>query len=183
MKQARNNYEEWRHNNYEEMESIIRGYGPFRVFVTLTFRIPIRDAEGWRVLDSVVRRLHRTMFGKAWRKMPKFDGVASLERTHFSTRRGKLLRSCHFHLLIKDHPRQARDIDAAVRQMAKALQKITRGLRSTNGVVLVNAKNGVTVLAVDDQAVSGYVVKEARNQQWKLDERIRTIASICEARN
>lgn len=156
---------------YAEVVHAIEGLGPWRYFVTITFQYRTSDAEGRQHMSTIVKRLNRTLFGNKWKGKPTLEGIATLE--HASIQRGGkgISDSCHFHCLIKDHQRLNPDGELGLRQMRKAVTRVTKGLKHSNSKVLVS-KNGIDVTPVVDDGIIGYILKEARGGGWSSTDRL-----------
>jgi hypothetical protein len=73
--------EEFLDIKHYQAAKIIRRYGPYRFFVTLTFQRPVDDVSALRHGEVFVGRLHKQLFGRyAWRSVEPLVGVALLER-------------------------------------------------------------------------------------------------------
>ncbi|APG03517.1 hypothetical protein BJI69_06055 [Luteibacter rhizovicinus DSM 16549] len=158
-------------NKYEKALQLVEMMGPWRYFVTVTFQYRTSDAEGKNHMSTVVKRLNRNLLGNKWKDGSKIEGLATLERASIQRGGKGHFDSCHFHCLIKDHPRFNPDADLGVRQMQKAVRRVTKGLKHSNGKVLVS-KNGTDIQSVRDDGVMQYILKEANRGDWASSDRL-----------
>jgi hypothetical protein len=162
--------------------NILDSYWPYRFFATLSFQYPLGDKQGIAFASQLVRRLNKKLLGKHWKSnedIKCLTGAATLE--HASIRKVvgddvkrrpcRDLGSCHFHFLLHDHPRLDRDPNIALDQMTAAWGKAARSLNYTQTRKLVSV-NGTNVQLFQTKGLYGYVLKEAKNPDWKNNERL-----------
>jgi len=162
--------------------NILDSYWPYRFFATLSFQYPLDDMQGIDFASQHVRRLNKKLLGKHWKSNEEIrclTGAATLE--HASIRKvigkgmkqrlSKDLGSCHFHFLLQDHPCLDKDPNIALRQLTEAWQKAARSLNYTQTRKLVSV-NGTDVQLFETKGLYGYVLKEAKNPDWKNHERL-----------
>jgi len=151
---------------------LVNGYGPYRIFNTLTFQSLINDEQGRAIADIYWRRLNKKVFDMY--RCPAntcLHGVVVLERKSIrKDRKGR--KNPHFHFLIKDHPILSDDIDKAVDEIQLAGVKASRNFKTFSGRRLVSKKMGVHTCEAYDDGVVGYLSKEATQWGWKAVDRV-----------
>jgi len=174
-----NRYKEFTvpHPRVKLMTDIVRSYGPYRFFPTLTFNYALNDQEGIEAASTLVRRLNKKLLGKHWKKhgVQPLRGIATLERTRLGRRKpdGSAVRdraSCHFHFLIQDHDSFAKDESEAMCAFTQSFETVARALNLNQRCKLVG-RDGAVVRSVDTDGVMGYVVKDARFDSWLTKDR------------
>ncbi|MET3654266.1 hypothetical protein [Dyella japonica] len=186
--------EEFLDIKHNQVADVIKQYGPYRFFVTLTFQRPVDDASALRHGEVFVGRLHKQLFGRyGWRSVRPLTGVVLLEREDIKKKRrypglqtgvellapvdvGKILwvrdrGNCHFHFLLRDHPALERRPVKALRRFQQAARKAGTSLNYSETEKLVS-KNGVYVSLAPDKGAINYVSKESRYLSWWSEERL-----------
>lgn len=156
----------------------VNDYGPYRFFASISFQYKLTDSEGIAYGSEHVKRLNKKLLGRSWAKqeIQCLTGMATLEHASILKRsydghRIKDRGSCHFHFLLRDHPCFDRNLETAVYQLADAWAASARSLNYRETRKLVSA-HGTDVQCVQTNAVTGYILKEARLFSWGQQERL-----------
>lgn len=155
---------------YREIYEAINAIGPYRYFVTFTFQYRTSDREGRRHMSTILKRLQRALFGNQWRQGTALAGVVVLEHACIQPGNRGVADSCHFHCLIKDHPRFSREFRPGFRQIRSAAKRVTSGLKHSNGRTLTG-RTGIRVKFARDDGLGSYVSKEASRRDWDMSDR------------
>jgi hypothetical protein len=161
----------------------ITDYGPYRFFVTLSFQYTLSKWQAKEYAEQVAREVIKAVTGKHEKKRNRkaaLEGVAILEMAKLFEKGDK---GGHFHFLIKNHPdlENLKDDDALV-VIDKAFKAAASRLKLSNlyhrnrkvveSTVLVNQTHGVkSVIVYYDHGIADYLAKEARNDDWDMQER------------
>lgn len=162
--------------------NILDSYWPYRFFATLSFQYPLDDKQGIAFASQHVRRLNKKLLGKHWKSndtIKCLTGAAILEHASIKKVIGKGIErrpckdlgSCHFHFLLQDHACFDQDPNIALVQLTAAWKKAARSLNYTLRRKLVSV-NGTNVQLFETKGLYGYVLKEAKNPDWKNHERL-----------
>lgn len=164
-------------HDYIEVRKRFDGYGPYRFFLTLTFRYELSDRDGQEALAKLWRRLMKKVLGKRWIRhgIEPMTGIAVLEKAQLFAQTTREFGSCHFHLLVHDHPNLPRDDHSAVIKLWPAFVDAAMQLTHKNRRRQLASKHGLNLQVIragESRNVSKYVAKEALQSSWKWDERV-----------
>jgi len=155
----------------------LESWGPYRFFMTLSFQYELSDKEGQEVLAKVWRRLMKKVLGKRWIKkgIKPLTGIVVLERAQLFAQSTREFGSCHFHLLVHEHPRLPKnDIFAAIK-LLQAFIDAAKQMTHPNRRWQLVSKHGVNLKVIrpgESASFAKYVAKEAVRHDWKWDERV-----------
>lgn len=165
------------------IRNAILEYGPYRFFVTLSFQYTLSKRQAKGYAEQVAREVIKAITGKHGKqrnKKPPLEGVAILEMAKLFDMGSE---GGHFHFLIKDHPALAAlSDDDAIAVIDRAFNVAAGRLKLSNlyhrnrkvveSTVLVNRAHGIkTQLVGYNFGVADYLAKEARNNDWDIQER------------
>jgi hypothetical protein len=173
------------HPNVEKYSLLVTPYGPYRFFASLSFQYFLSEKQAIDSASKVVVGLNRKLLELDWpseanpppKSCPFPTGIAVLEKTSIrkkiqgSPRCIKDRGNCHFHFLLRDHPKLSSDPTRGLWQLSRAWGEVARGLNYQKTRKLVSV-NGTDVQLVVTNGVIGYVLKEAKNSSWKYQERL-----------
>lgn len=164
-------------HDYVQVRKRFDGYGPYRFFLTLTFRYELSDTDGQEALAKLWRRFMKKVLGKRWIHLgiKPMTGIALLEKAQLFAHTTREFGSCHFHLIVHDHPLLPRDDLLATMKMWPAFIDAAMQLTHKNRRWQLASKHGLDLKVIrpgESPKVSKYVAKEALRSNWKWDERV-----------
>ncbi|WP_109127026.1 hypothetical protein [Dyella sp. C11] len=166
-----------RWDDYVQIRKVLDGCGPYGFFLTLTFQYEISDEEGQQAIAKVWRRTMKKVLGRRWIKkgVNPMTGIAVMEKAQIFDRSSREFGSCHYHLLVHDHPSLPRDALAAAAKLFLAFTDAAKQLTAPNRRRQLVSKHGVNVIAIgsgESPAFCKYVAKEVGLKNWRWDDRV-----------
>jgi hypothetical protein len=155
----------------EHYDTLLKSYGPYRFFVTLTFQRRISVEQGREKAGIYWGRTTRKLHGRR-EPVTSVHGCAVLERASIKPD-GTGYKNPHFHFLIKDHPIFSTDDDTALQQLKEASWRAAKNFKTWYGKPLVSAgDNGIDVKLVYSGDVTHYLSEDSWQYGWKREERL-----------
>jgi hypothetical protein len=158
----------------QHYDTLLKSYGPYRFFVTLTFQRRITVKQGREKAGIFWCRTTKKLHGR--KRVTPIHGCAVMERASLlKDVAGKDVgyKNPHFHFLIKDHPIFSTDDDIAVQQMKDASWKAAKNFKTWYGMSLVSeGDKGIDVKLVYSGDITHYLSEDAWQYGWKRDERL-----------
>lgn len=166
------------HPKIIEYSKVLDSYWPFKYFSTLSYQYPFSDRKGVEYATQHIVRFngHLNNLNIDDKKHRPITGIAVLEHTKLKKIMEdgttiKDLGNCHFHFLLHDHPYLDKDPNVGLRQVRSAWDKSARSLNYKRNRKLVS-KNGTMTQLFQTKGIYGYVLKEAKDFNWKYQERV-----------
>lgn len=169
-------------NQREYVAQILRQFGPYRFFGTLSYQYPLSFWQAEQFASLHARDVTKILFGKRRKKgfLP-LEGIVVLEKASlFSDAQWD---NPHFHYLIKDHQDLPRDDEAALQLLSGAFTGATRrlvqknvyrkGRKKPEDRSLVSKTSGILVKLTDERDyLCWYLSKESTAKDWDWVDRI-----------
>lgn len=156
----------------EDVCKALADYGPYRLFITITFQRLQTYASARSTLEFIVRRVHKKLLGKRWKNHHNpLSGVVIVEYAHLVRRQSRDRGNCHFHILLKDHDHLPSDDQTAVEAVQAAFLTASRSA-NLNQPKKPIGNNNVHSCVVSTDGILDYVTKGVRRAGWKMEDQI-----------
>lgn len=164
-------------HEYVKVRKLFESYGPYRFFLTLSFNYEVSDEVGQEALARLLRRLMKKLLGRRWirKGIKPLTGIAVLEKAQIFAQSSREFGSCHFHLLIHQHPHLPEDDLLAAVAILQAAIDAAKQLTHKNRRRQLVGKHGLRLKVIgsgESPSFCKYVAKEAIQHGWKWDERV-----------
>ncbi|WP_430389778.1 hypothetical protein [Dyella sp. 20L07] len=170
-------------NRVEENKRMLKAFGPYRFFLTISFQTEFKRHEAMYYGKKYLRRFMRSLLGQKWKKqgLGTLEGIVVIESAPIyknvkkaeGDEIGKKERvgGHHLHILMKDHPALPVNDNAALTMVQNALNKASRGFyRDNTRISLISYGRALAKLVHNEDGLCGYCAKDAKKSGWNWDD-------------